>query len=81
MHTEKDSLPAISIQGVSKAYQLSRITVEVAGSGLLQRLAGRAGRANGSGVLNGAGQRFAGGAPCASVSASSGATAAARAPC
>ena len=42
MHTETGrSLPAISIQGVSKAYRLSRITVRRAGSSLLQRLAGR----------------------------------------
>ena len=41
MHTEKAALPAISIQAVSKAYRLSRITVRKAGSGLLQKLAGR----------------------------------------
>ena len=51
MHTEQVSLPAISIQGVSKVYRLSRITIQVAGAGLLERLSGRTGRAD-AGVVN-----------------------------
>ena len=50
MHTETGSLPAISIEGVSKVYQMSRTTVRVAGKSLLRRLLGRNGHA-GSGVV------------------------------
>ena len=43
MHTETGPLPAISIQGVSKEYRLSRVTMKGAGASLLQRLIGRSG--------------------------------------
>jgi ABC-type polysaccharide/polyol phosphate transport system ATPase subunit len=51
MHTDPAPTPAISVEGVSKAYRLSRISVKKAGSGLLERLTGRGRRAD-SGVVN-----------------------------